>query len=115
MAGNASLTQEGFRPNRPVSPAPASPVTPASYHPAHSLDPGPVQLPSDLPEGLSGLFVGMTGLSPEKRLLNHRTGYKSSKDVKKNGVCLLPVLSEKLNPMSDEEVRKIEFDLKNAF
>jgi hypothetical protein len=62
-----------------------------------------------------GLYVRMTGLSPEKRLLNHRTGHKSSKVVRKNGVCLLPVLYEKLNPMSDEEARKIESDLYGAF
>jgi hypothetical protein len=62
-----------------------------------------------------GLYVGMMGLRPEERLLNHRTGKKASRIVRKNGVCLLPILYERLNPMSYEEAQKIEFDLKNAF
>jgi hypothetical protein len=62
-----------------------------------------------------GLYVGKTGLSPEKRLLNHLTGHKASSVVKKNGVCLLPMLYQHLNPMSDAEALELEAELKLGF
>jgi len=36
------------------------------------------------------VYVGMTGLDPKERFLNHKNGYKSAWVVKKYGVRLLP-------------------------
>jgi hypothetical protein len=45
------------------------------------------------------VYVGMTGLTPEERLREHRNGNHSARFVKKYGVRLLPDLYEHFNPM----------------
>ncbi len=45
------------------------------------------------------VYVGLTGLRPEERLQNHKSGYKACKFVKKFGQGLIPDLYEHYNPM----------------
>ena len=62
----------------------------------------------NLDSSLPCYYVGITGLTPEKRLLHHKSGYKSSRIVKKYGMDLVPELYEELNPMTYEEANKME-------
>jgi hypothetical protein len=45
------------------------------------------------------VYVGMTGLTPGKRLREHRNGSHSARFVKKYGLRLLPELYNHFNPM----------------
>ncbi len=49
------------------------------------------------------VYVGMTGIGPEERFEQHRSGYKASRYVKRYGVRLMPKLYRKYNPMEYEE------------
>jgi len=57
------------------------------------------------------LYVGMTGLTPEERLANHKSGKKDSPIVKRYGIRLLPELYRHLNPMPFEAAVRMEMDL----
>jgi predicted GIY-YIG superfamily endonuclease len=57
------------------------------------------------------VYVGLTGLDPEKRFANHQKGIKSSFYVKRYGVELLPELYAHLNPMPYEAAAQMEKDL----
>jgi hypothetical protein len=57
------------------------------------------------------VYVGMTGLSPEERLANHKAGVKDAPLVKRHGLRLLPELYEHLNPMPYEAAARMEKDL----
>ncbi|MFO1500975.1 MAG: hypothetical protein U1G07_21730 [Verrucomicrobiota bacterium] len=57
------------------------------------------------------VYVGMTGLQPEKRYANHKEGIKSAGVVKRFGVRLLPELYEWLNPMPFAAAVQMEHDL----
>lgn len=59
-------------------------------------------------EGMPCLYVGMTGLSPEKRWTNHQAGIKSSKYPREFGIGLLPDMYEHLNPMSFADAQAME-------
>jgi predicted GIY-YIG superfamily endonuclease len=59
-------------------------------------------------DGKAGYYVGMTGLSPEKRFENHKNGIKAARVVKKYGVRLVPKLYEHLNPMPYGKAKEIE-------
>lgn len=50
-------------------------------------------------DGRAGYYVGMTGLTPEERFKNHKSGLKAASVVKKYGVRLVPKLFAHLNPM----------------
>jgi len=50
-------------------------------------------------DGRAAYYVGMTGLTPEQRFQNHKTGVKAARVVKKYGVRLVPKLYAHLNPM----------------
>lgn len=58
-----------------------------------------------------GVYVGMTGLTPEERFTNHKRGVKSSSLVKRHGIRLLPELYAHLNPMPYEAAARMERDL----
>jgi len=58
-----------------------------------------------------GLYVGMTGLSPDERFLNHKAGNKASKDVRRFGLGLLPALYRHLNPLDWEPAQTAEVEL----
>jgi len=62
-------------------------------------------------DGKAGYYVGMTGLTPEKRFENHKAGIKAAGVVKKYGERLVPKLYEHLNPMSYAEAKDMEVRL----
>ena len=57
------------------------------------------------------VYVGMTGLQPEERFANHKSGVKSVRLVREYGVRLMPELYEWLNPMPFEAAVEMERDL----
>src|SRR5688572_20040505 len=62
-------------------------------------------------DGKAGYYVGMTGLTPEARLANHKAGIKSAGVVRRFGERLVPVLYEHLNPMPFTDALRIEMEL----
>lgn len=54
------------------------------------------------------LYVGMTGKTPEERFIQHKSGTKACRHVKKHGKCLRPDLFEASNPMTYDEACKRE-------
>jgi len=59
-------------------------------------------------DGKAGYYVGMTGLSPEARFKNHKSGNKAARVVKKYGERLVPKLYAHLNPMPYKKAQKME-------
>jgi predicted GIY-YIG superfamily endonuclease len=59
-------------------------------------------------DGRAAYYVGMTGLTPEERFRNHKTGIKAARVVKKHGVRLVPKLYEHLNPMPYDKALAME-------
>jgi predicted GIY-YIG superfamily endonuclease len=62
-------------------------------------------------DGKAGYYVGMTGLTPEQRLANHKAGIKAASVVRKYGVRLVPTLYEHLNPMTYADALRMEGEL----
>jgi predicted GIY-YIG superfamily endonuclease len=50
-------------------------------------------------DGRAGYYVGMTGLTPERRFENHKAGVKAARVVTRFGERLVPRLYAHLNPM----------------
>lgn len=61
-----------------------------------------------------GLYVGLTGLTPEERFRNHKSGHKASRWVKRYGIGLLPALYRHLNPLGWEAATDAEVALAEA-
>src|SRR5438552_10683185 len=57
------------------------------------------------------VYVGMTGLTPEERFLNHKQGIKAARWVQLYGLRLLPELYACFNPMPFEAATQMERDL----
>jgi hypothetical protein len=57
------------------------------------------------------VYVGMTGLTPEERFANHKSGVKAASIVQRHGVKLLPELFEIFNPMPFEAAVVMEQEL----
>ena len=57
------------------------------------------------------VYVGMTGLTPEKRFANHKAEIKASFYPKRYGIRLLPELYMHLNPMPYAAAAQMERDL----
>src|SRR5436190_6150699 len=57
------------------------------------------------------LYVGMTGLQPEKRFENHKQGIKAAQIVRRYGVRLLPEFYAIFNPMPFEAACQMEREL----
>src|SRR5689334_4154483 len=57
------------------------------------------------------VYVGMSGLKPDQRFNNHKSGIKAASIVKRYGIRLLPELYEHLNPMPFEAAVQMEKDL----
>ena len=57
------------------------------------------------------VYVGMTGLTPEERFQNHKSGIKAARLVQKFGLRLLPELYECFNPMPFEAAAEMEREL----
>ena len=65
-------------------------------------------------DGRAGHYVGMTGLTPEQRFLNHKSGVKAAGVVKRFGERLVPRLYTHLNPMSYAKAQLIEVQLADS-
>ena len=65
-------------------------------------------------DGKAGYYVGMTGLSPEQRFANHRTGIKAARVVRKFGARLVPKLYAHLNPMPYARAKEMEVFLADS-
>ena len=59
-------------------------------------------------DGRPGYYVGMTGLTPEERFRNHKSGRKAARVVKRFCERLVPRLYAHLNPMSYENAKAVE-------
>src|SRR5258707_367973 len=57
------------------------------------------------------VYVGMTGLHPDERFKNHKTGIKAAQVVQQYGIRLLPELYEVFNPMPFEVAAQMEREL----
>jgi predicted GIY-YIG superfamily endonuclease len=57
------------------------------------------------------VYVGMTGLDPDRRFDKHKAGIQANKYAQKYGVRLLPELYAMYNPMPYEGAREMEVDL----
>jgi len=65
-------------------------------------------------DGRPGYYVGMTGLSPERRFQNHKAGHKAARVVKKCGERLVPKLYAHLNPMPYSRAKEMEVMLADS-
>ena len=57
------------------------------------------------------VYVGCTGLSPEKRFAKHKAGIQANRYVQDYGVRLLPKLYAYANPMPYDAARDMEVEL----
>src|SRR4051812_36675887 len=57
------------------------------------------------------VYVGMTGLTPERRFENHRKGIKSNRFAHEYGLRLLPKLFSFYNPMPYRAAQDMEIEL----
>ena len=65
-------------------------------------------------DGRAAYYVGMTGLTPEERFLNHKAGVKAARVVRKYGVRLVPKLYAHLNPMPYKRAVAMEMMLADS-
>ena len=65
-------------------------------------------------DGKAGYYVGMTGLSPERRFENHKVGIKAAKVVRRYGERLVPRLYQHLNPMPYRKAVEMEVALADS-
>jgi hypothetical protein len=103
---NSETTDALVRAARGVHPGPSAP----SVESHHSIYVVLLELAADD----YGLYVGLTGLTPEERFRNHKAGYKASKWVRKYGIGLLPALYRHLNPLDWELATHAEVALAEA-
>ena len=73
-----------------------------------------VYLRNPVGDGNAGHYVGMTGLTPEQRFLNHKSGVKAARVVKRFGERLVPRLYQHLNPMSYAKAQLMEVRLADS-
>lgn len=57
------------------------------------------------------VYVGMTGLTPEERFVNHKQGVKAARVVRQYGIRLMPELYEVFNPMPFDVAAQMEKEL----
>ena len=57
------------------------------------------------------VYVGCTGLSPEKRFAKHKAGIQANRYVQDYGIRLLPKLYAYANPMPYDAARDMEVEL----
>jgi predicted GIY-YIG superfamily endonuclease len=65
-------------------------------------------------DGKAGYYVGMTGLTPDRRFQNHKQGIKAARIVRRCGERLVPRLYEHLNPMPYAKAQKMEVALADS-
>jgi hypothetical protein len=66
--------------------------------------------PDHIP-GKPCVYVGMTGLTPEKRFANHKRGYKANRYVRDYGWELRPDLYPDGSPFTYKEAQSVERDV----
>lgn len=88
----------------------AAAARPARHH--HSVY--VVYLRNPKGDGKAAYYVGMTGLTPERRFENHKGGRKAARVVRKYGERLVPRLYEHLNPMPYEKAKRMEMLLADS-
>jgi hypothetical protein len=59
------------------------------------------------------VYIGMTGLTPEKRFQNHKNGLKAARVVQLYGLRLMPEIYEIFNPMPYSAALEMERELAN--
>jgi hypothetical protein len=59
-------------------------------------------------DGKAAYYVGMTGLTPERRFDNHKLGIKAARIVRRFGERLVPRLYAHLNPMPYAKAQRME-------
>jgi hypothetical protein len=57
------------------------------------------------------VYIGCTGLSPEKRFARHKAGIQANSYVQRYGLRLLPALYAYANPMPYDAARDMEVEL----
>jgi hypothetical protein len=57
------------------------------------------------------VYVGMTGLDPDERFVNHKSGIKAARFVQRYGIRLMPELYACFNPMPFEAAAIMEREL----
>jgi predicted GIY-YIG superfamily endonuclease len=65
-------------------------------------------------DGKAAYYVGMTGLSPEQRFQNHKSGLKAARIVRRCGERLVPRLYRHLNPMPYAQAKEMEVFLADS-
>lgn len=65
----------------------------------------------DYETGKPCVYVGMTGLDPDRRFDKHKAGIQSNRFVRDYGLRLLPQFYEAYNPMPYEGARDMEVEL----
>jgi hypothetical protein len=65
-------------------------------------------------DGKAGYYVGLTGLTPEQRFANHKSGVKAARVVRKFGERLVPKLYAHLNPMPYDKAKRMEIALADS-
>lgn len=61
--------------------------------------------------GAPCVYVGMTGLTPDQRFANHKSGVRANRYVKRFGLRLERTLYRHLNPMTYRQAQEWEEDL----
>ena len=59
-------------------------------------------------DGKAAYYVGMTGLTPERRFENHKSGIRAARVVRRYGERLVPRLYQHLNPMPYARAKAME-------
>ena len=62
-------------------------------------------------QGKPCVYVGMTGLTPEKRFRNHKRGYQANRYVRDYGWHLRPDLYPDGSPFTYREAQSVERDV----
>ncbi len=57
------------------------------------------------------VYVGMTGLDPDRRFDKHKAGIQANRFVYQYGLRLMPELYEMYNPMPYQAAREMEVEL----
>jgi hypothetical protein len=65
-------------------------------------------------DGKAAYYVGMTGLTPERRFENHKLGIKAAGIVRRFGERLVPRLYAHLNPMPYSKALAMEAALADS-
>jgi predicted GIY-YIG superfamily endonuclease len=102
--------KKGTKSSKPnASETPVSRVSARQHHSVYV-----VYLRNPNGDGKAAYYVGMTGLRPEDRFQNHKSGRKAARVVRKYGERLVPRLYAHLNPMPYEKAKTMEVMLADS-